>query len=79
MGSKNISIRKDVYEKLKIEKRPDESFTEVIDRLLKSEKPPLTKFSGTISEKTAVGMERTLEILSEMEKREIAKLHGESK
>ncbi len=34
MGSKNISIPDDVYEKLREERRADESFGEAIDRLL---------------------------------------------
>ncbi len=77
MASKNISLRRDVYEKLRVEKRPDESFTDVIDRLLRWGKPPLTRFSGTISEATARRMEDALETLSEVEKSEIAKLSEE--
>jgi predicted CopG family antitoxin len=34
MGSKNISVPDDVYEKLREERRADESFGEAIDRLL---------------------------------------------
>jgi predicted CopG family antitoxin len=34
MGSKNISVPEDVYEKLREERRDDESFGEAIDRLL---------------------------------------------
>lgn len=74
MTSKNISLRKDVYKKLREEKRPGESFTDVIGRLLRMEKPPLTHFSGTISEETAERMEEGLEELSEIEESEIVKL-----
>lgn len=74
MVSKNISIRKNVYEKLRSEKRPDESFTDVIERLLKSGKPPLSRFSGTISGKTADRMEKGLKELSEIEQRELIDL-----
>lgn len=38
MSSKNISIREDTYEKLRARKRGDESFTEVLERLLAEEK-----------------------------------------
>lgn len=34
MGSKNISIREDTYQKLRARRRSDESFTDVIERLL---------------------------------------------
>lgn len=34
MGSKTISLPEDVYEKLREERRSDESFGEAIDRLL---------------------------------------------
>jgi predicted CopG family antitoxin len=35
MASKNIGIKEDVYERLKAHKRGDESFSEVLDRLLR--------------------------------------------
>ena len=34
MTSKNIGIKKDVYERLRAHKRGDESFSETLDRLL---------------------------------------------
>lgn len=77
MASKNISIRKDIYEKLRAEKKPDESFSDVINRLLRSGEPSLTEFSSTISEETAEKMEEGLEKLSEIEKSEIMKLSEE--
>lgn len=40
MASKNISITKDIYSKLKRLKRPNESFSGVIGRLLKKKKNP---------------------------------------
>jgi len=36
MGTKNISVRDDVYRKLKDSKQGDESFSDAIDRLLAS-------------------------------------------
>lgn len=38
MSSKNISVREDTYEKLRARKRGDESFTEVLERLMAEEK-----------------------------------------
>ena len=34
MASKNIGIKEDVYERLKAHKRGDESFSEMLDRIL---------------------------------------------
>jgi predicted CopG family antitoxin len=42
MGTKTISIRDDVYRLLKESKRENESFSDVIERLLKKEKPDLS-------------------------------------
>lgn len=51
MGSKNISLPDDVYEKLREERRADESFGEAIDRLLG--KRPLGEFWGAWDDETA--------------------------
>lgn len=51
MGSKNISIPEDVYEKLREERRTDESFGEAIDRLLGRRQ--LSEFWGAWDEGTA--------------------------
>ncbi len=34
MGTKTIGVREEVYERLRARKRPDESFTDLVDRLL---------------------------------------------
>lgn len=39
MSSKNVAIRKDVYEALRREKRPRESFTQLFLRLLHQRAP----------------------------------------
>ncbi|MGQ4876789.1 MAG: antitoxin VapB family protein [Promethearchaeia archaeon] len=46
MVSKNISITKDVYDKLMRIKRKDESFSELFLRLLKIQKIPIEKSFG---------------------------------
>lgn len=33
MGTKTIRVREEVYERLKARKRPDESFSDLLDRL----------------------------------------------
>lgn len=54
MGSKNISVREDVYRTLKREKRDDESFSDVIERLARGDdEHPLFGLVGTLDESEA--------------------------
>ncbi len=46
MGFKTISLSDSVYRRLRGEKRPGESFSEVITRLLDARQPPLVKYAG---------------------------------
>ena len=50
MASKNISIRDDVYKLLKDAKREEESFSDVIERLLKKDKVDLSEYFGTLKD-----------------------------
>ncbi|MFB6299926.1 MAG: antitoxin VapB family protein [Halobacteriales archaeon] len=53
MGTKTIGLREEVYERLKARKRSDESFTDVIDRLLSETAPEWRDGFGTLSESEA--------------------------
>jgi len=57
MSSKNISLRKDVYEELKREKAEDESFSDVVNRLLSvrrdEETHPLYGLVGMLDDEEA--------------------------
>ncbi len=46
MGFKTISLSDPVYRRLRGEKRPGESFSEVIARFLDAKQPPLVKYAG---------------------------------
>ncbi len=46
MGFKTISLSDRTYRRLRAEKRPGESFTDVIERLLSMKQPPLAAFAG---------------------------------
>ncbi|MFB6211029.1 MAG: antitoxin VapB family protein [Halobacteriales archaeon] len=50
MGTKTIGLREEVYKRLKARKRSDESFTDVIDRLLSETAPEWRDGFGTLSE-----------------------------
>ena len=46
MGYKTISLSDVAYRKLKAERRPRESFSDVVIRLLGAKQPPLMKYAG---------------------------------
>ena len=61
MTSKIISIREEIYKELKNLKRPNESFSEVIERLIaKQKKDPLKHFG--------IGKDLPEEVLDDFEK-----------
>jgi len=49
MGTKNISISEEAYERLAAMKRPNESFTEVVNRLTR--RRSILELAGTLTEK----------------------------
>jgi predicted CopG family antitoxin len=48
MASKNISIKDDVYNLLRDAKREDESFSDLIERLLTKDKADLSEYFGSL-------------------------------
>ena len=50
MSTKTISIREDVYALLSKAKRDDESFSEVIERLLSSQRVDLSSYFGALKD-----------------------------
>ncbi|VVB63331.1 Putative antitoxin [uncultured archaeon] len=50
MASKTISIRDDIYKLLKDAKREEESFSDVIGRLLKKDKTDLSEYFGSLND-----------------------------
>lgn len=69
MGSRNISIPDDVYEKLREERGDDESFGDAIDRLLG--RHPLAEFWGDWSEETVA---RARDVIDESRRRTDSRL-----
>lgn len=58
MGTKTIGIREDVYERLKARKREDESFTDLVDRILDDATADWREGFGTLPEGDADELER---------------------
>lgn len=61
MGTKTIGIREDVYERLKARKREDESFTDVVNRILDETTVDWREGFGTLSEGEADELEQIVE------------------
>ena len=49
MASRNISLENSVYEKLRAARQPGESFSDVVNRLLKETRPSFSLFAGLLS------------------------------
>ena len=61
MGTKTIGVREDVYERLRARKRDDESFTDLMDRLLDESKGDWREGFGTLDEDDAAELEELVE------------------
>lgn len=60
MGTKTIGLRDDVYERLKARKREDESFTDLMDRLLDEATVDWREGFGTLSAEEADELEEVV-------------------
>jgi predicted CopG family antitoxin len=58
MGTKTIGVRDDVYERLKARKREDESFTDLMNRLLDETTVEWREGFGTLSAQDAEELEQ---------------------
>ena len=63
MGTKNISISEEAYERLAALKKPNESFTDVVNRLTK--KRSILELVGTLTEKEGEEIRRNIKELRE--------------
>ena len=61
MGTKTIGLRDDVYERLKARKRADESFTDLMDRLLDETTVDWREGFGTLPRREAAELERIVD------------------
>lgn len=68
MGSKTISIDDDAYKILKSAKLPDESFSDVLKRLLSPGRPKLMEFAGLLTEEEGERLEQFLREARKLEK-----------
>lgn len=61
MGTKTIGLRDDVYERLKARKREDESFTDLVNRLLDEEQTDWREGFGALNAEAAEELEQAVE------------------
>ena len=61
MGTKTIGIRDEVYERLKARKREDESFTDLMDRMLDETTVDWREGFGTLPQREADELEQIVE------------------
>jgi predicted CopG family antitoxin len=63
MGTKTISIKEEVYNKLKARQYPNESFSEELNRILGEQKKSILDFAGSwahLSEKELEHIKKTI-------------------
>lgn len=60
MGSKTISLEDSAYQKLKAAKRPGESFSDVVNRILRGREPALSDFRGLLDKEAANELARAI-------------------
>jgi predicted CopG family antitoxin len=60
MGTKTIGIREEVYERLKAQKRDDESFTDTVERLIEESTADWRESFGTLDATEAADLERVV-------------------
>ena len=75
MGSKNISISEEAYQRLASLKKPNESFTQVINRLTR--KRSILELAGALSEQEAAEITENINLLRSDSEKSLTRNIGE--
>ena len=75
MSTKTISITTEAYERLKIRKKANESFTEVINRI--TGKESIASHAGFLSKKSADNLEKSIKNLRKRSNSRLEKIESE--
>jgi predicted CopG family antitoxin len=67
MPSKTVSLETSAFKRLKAAKRPDESFSDTINRLLKETRPSFRVLAGTLTVDDARKVRRALAAMRQRE------------
>jgi len=76
MGTRTVRLEDDVYERIKAEKREDETFSEAVDRLVGG--ASLLDLAGTLSDEEAEAMRAAVAESREADRRATRELYDES-
>jgi len=60
MGSRTISLEDSAYDRLRAAKRPGESFSDVVHRILGTREPSFSRFKGLLDQKSAEALSRAV-------------------
>lgn len=69
MGTRTVRLNQDTYERIKRRKRPDETFSEAIDRLTKT--PSLAELGGIVDSDRVERMEEAIDAADEADAAEV--------
>ncbi len=69
MGTKPVRLDEDTYERIKQRKRPDETFSEAIDRLTRT--PSLAELGGIVEAERVERMEEAIEAADDADEAEV--------
>ncbi len=75
MSTKTISITTEAYERLKIRKKENESFTDVINRI--AGKESITEYAGFLSKESIDDLEKSIKELRKRSKSRLEKIESE--
>lgn len=73
MASRTVSLEEGAYVRLKTAKRPGESFSEVVNRVLEKDRPTFLSLGGFLSKSEAKGVRDAIGVMRELEE------HGEAR
>lgn len=77
MGTKTISLEDSAYSKLKAAKRPGESFSDVVHRVVGSREPSLLEFTELLDKKASEDLARAIARMREedvtLQRRKVAR------
>ncbi|WP_247729856.1 antitoxin VapB family protein [Halovivax limisalsi] len=65
MGTKTIGVQEDVYERLRARKREDESFTDLLDRLMDESRTDWRDTFGRLPDEDAADLEAAVQTARE--------------
>lgn len=67
MSSRTVSLEQGAYERLRLAKRPGESFTDAVNRILAESRPSFSRLAGVLSRQEASAVRGSIRLMRELE------------